>query len=50
MMNNTTIQTGTQITDGYFVYTVISDSNDGWVTATLCGHTFRLQKSQITLN
>lgn len=39
-----------QVTDGYFVYEVLADTNDGWLTVRLCGHTMRILASQVVDN
>ena len=41
---------GSRITDGYFVYSVIYDAGDGWLTVRLCGHVLRIQKAGTVLN
>jgi hypothetical protein len=50
-MNNTnTINAGVKVTDGYFVYVVVADTTDGFLTVSLSGHTLRVLKSQVVLN
>jgi hypothetical protein len=37
-----------QVTDGFFEYDVVSDSQDGWLTVRVSGHTLRVLKSSVT--
>lgn len=45
-----TLEAGTEVTDGYFVYVVLADSLDGFVTVSLRGHRLRVPKSELYLN
>ena len=41
---------GQKVTDGYFVYTVLAVTNDGFVTVSLCGHWFRMAAFSLVPN
>jgi hypothetical protein len=42
---------GQQVTDGYFPYTVLADTRDGWVTVqSSFASVERILKSQLELN
>lgn len=41
------MQPGSRVFDGYFIYNVLADSGDGWLSVSLHGHWFRIQKSQV---
>jgi len=38
---------GSTVTDGYFVYTVIADTGDDWLTVRFYGHVSRVLKDQV---
>lgn len=51
MSADTLLPEGTQVTDGYFPYTVVADTRDGWVTVqTTWAAVHRILKSQLERN
>jgi hypothetical protein len=41
---------GSNVTDGYFAYTLVALTSDGWATVRLHGHLLRVQVSSLRPN